>query len=102
MFPGYNKTKYKAKVLDTLAAMDAEAAATQRMYDTEQALMDNRPAAEAPGVDISPIKAIDPSFDDQQFLALARQIFYSVREARSSDNVSLADAECSSELMAQL
>ncbi len=102
MLPGYNKTKYKAKVLDTLAAMDAEAAATQRMYDAEQAIMDNRPAPEAPGVDISPIRAIDPSFDDQQFLIIARECFHRIREARSSDNPSLADAECSPQLMAQL
>jgi predicted lipid-binding transport protein (Tim44 family) len=93
---------YYNKVLDVIAAVDAEAAATQKLYDTEQALMDNRPAAEAPGVDISPVKAIDPSFDDQQFLTIARESFYLVREARASDNPSLADAECSPELMAQL
>jgi predicted lipid-binding transport protein (Tim44 family) len=93
---------YYNKVLDVVAAVDAEGAATQKMYDTEQALMDNRPSAEAPGVDISPVKGIDPSFDDQQFLTIARESFYCIREARSSDNPSLADAECSPELMAQL
>jgi predicted lipid-binding transport protein (Tim44 family) len=93
---------YYKKVSDVLGAIDAEGAATQRMYDTEQALMDNRPSAEAPGVDVSPVKALDPSFDDQEFLTIARESFYSVREARTSDNPSLADAEFSSELMAEL
>jgi predicted lipid-binding transport protein (Tim44 family) len=93
---------YYKKVSDVLGAIDAEAAATQRMYDTEQALMDNRPTAEAAGVDISPIKALDPTFNDQDFLTIARESFYSIREARSSDNPSLADAEFSSDLMAKL
>lgn len=64
--------------------------------------MDNRPSAEAPGVDVSAVKALDPSFDDQEFLTIARESFYSVREARGSDKPSLADAEFSAELMAQL
>jgi hypothetical protein len=80
---------YYKKVSDVLGAIDAEAAATQRMYDTEQALMDNRPTAEAAGVDISPIKALDPTFNDQDFLTIARESFYSIREARSTPSVKL-------------
>ncbi|MGA3219017.1 MAG: hypothetical protein ABSE77_08065 [Acidimicrobiales bacterium] len=68
--PGFDR-----KVRRILDDIDAEAAATEKLYDTEQALMDNRPAAEGPGVDISAIKALDPSFDDQQFLSLARESF---------------------------
>lgn len=97
MFPG---PSFEAQQL--LNDMQAEADATKRLYDGEQALMDNRPAAEAPGVDISAIKAIDPSFDDQQFLSLARESFYTIRKARTLDNPALADGELSPQLMSQL
>jgi predicted lipid-binding transport protein (Tim44 family) len=102
MFPGPNKRKYLASVQSVLDAIDAEGAATQNLYDTEQALMDNRPPAEAPGVDVSAVKALDPSFDGQQFLTIARESFYSIRQARSADNTALADGECSPDLMSQL
>ncbi len=95
--PGFDR-----KVRRILGDIDAEAAATQRLYDTEQALMDNRPAAEASGADISAIKALDPSFDDQQFLSLARESFYGIRKARALDDPNIADGELSPQLMTEL
>jgi predicted lipid-binding transport protein (Tim44 family) len=82
--------------------IDAEESATMKMYDTEQALMDNRPPAAAPGVDLSPVVALDPSFDGQQFLTIARESFYTIREARTNDNLDRADAELSPQLLSQL
>jgi predicted lipid-binding transport protein (Tim44 family) len=95
--PGFDR-----KVRRILDDIDAEAAATQRLYDTEQALMDNRPSAEGQGVDISAVKALDPSFDDQRFLSVARESFYGIRKARVLDNPALADGEPSPQLMSAL
>jgi predicted lipid-binding transport protein (Tim44 family) len=95
--PGYDKTAQK--VLDD---MEAEAASFNKMLDAEDSMLKNRPPAEATGVDISAINALDPSFDDQQFLEVARECFYNIREARTSDNPLLADLELSPELMTEL
>jgi predicted lipid-binding transport protein (Tim44 family) len=93
---------FRWKAQDVVNAMDAEAAASARLLDAEQVMMNSRPPAEAIGVDISAIKAVDASFDDQRFLSLARECFYMIREARTTDNPVLADAELSPQLMTEL
>jgi predicted lipid-binding transport protein (Tim44 family) len=95
--PGYDK-----KVDTILSDMDAEAAADKKMLATEEALIANRPSAEADGVDISAITAADPTFADQGFLTIARETFDRVREARGVDNPRFADAQLSPQLTTEL
>lgn len=55
----------------------------QKMLQTfDQAVHEQTPA-EAPGVDIAPIKQVDPQFDEMNFRTIARETFYKVREART-------------------
>ena len=72
------------------------------MLEKEEELMAERPAAEAPGVDISAIVAADPTFDDQAFLTIARECYERIREARSKNDPQFTDAELSPELESQL
>ena len=97
LMPGWNKG-----VQTLLGDLDAEAAADKAMLDTEERVLAERPTAEAAGVDIAPIKAADPAFEDQLFLSIARESFYHVREARSMDDPRFADAILSPQLMEEL
>jgi hypothetical protein len=51
-----------------------------------------QPPAEAAGVDLAPIRAVDPQFDDFAFRTIARETFNKVREARSTERTEEADA----------
>src|SRR5215469_12118415 len=71
-----------------------EAVAEQeRLIDLEQQEVDgtvaglnDRTTATLPGVDTGALKTVDPQFDDEAFRAIARETFYKVREARSTQN----------------
>jgi hypothetical protein len=51
-----------------------------------------QPPAEAAGVDLAAIRAVDPHFDDFTFRTIARETFNKVRDARGSERISEADA----------
>ena len=82
--------------------LDAESTADKAMLDTVQRDMAARPAAAATGVDLAAVKANDPSFDDQQFLASCRETFELVRKARAVRDPRFADSLLSSQLTAEL
>lgn len=92
-------TEHMATLLDDL---DAEAAADKHRLDTFQQAVDERPAAEAPGVDVAAIKAVDAGFDDEQFLGAARETLELVRKARSIDAPRFAESLLSPQLTAEL
>ena len=95
--PGFDK-----KMNRILQDMDEEAVADKRMLETEDRLLAERPSAEDAGVDISELQAADPTFNDQDFLAVARDCFERIREARSRDNPQFVDAELSPQLAQEL
>jgi len=94
LIPGYDE-----KMAGILDDMDREAAADKAMLEGEEQLMANRAAPEAAGVDMSAIRAADPTFDDQAFLTIARESYQRVREARSRDKLQFTDAELSPQLL---
>jgi predicted lipid-binding transport protein (Tim44 family) len=61
-------------------------AAQTRQVDSTDALLASRGPATAGGVDLSAIKAADPSFDDQDFITIARESFNLIRKARTTDH----------------
>ena len=83
---------------DQVKLMDLE---QEEVKAVEQGLAD-KPAAEAPGADLSAVKAADPTFDDQQFISIARESFNLIREARTLDNPATASGTLSDDLKAQL
>jgi predicted lipid-binding transport protein (Tim44 family) len=60
-------------------------AQTRRVDSTDELLASRGPATTG-SVDLSAIKAADPSFDDQDFITIARESFYLVRRARTADH----------------
>ncbi|MGD1034233.1 MAG: TIM44-like domain-containing protein [Candidatus Dormibacteria bacterium] len=58
--------------------------------------------AEAAGVDLAPIRAVDPQFDDFAFRSIARETFNKVREARSTERKEEADALLSPAMEAEV
>jgi predicted lipid-binding transport protein (Tim44 family) len=85
-----------------LVDSQTEQALDQKIFDKEEELLQNRPAAEAAGVDLAAVKAADPDFDGQDFLTIVRETFERVRHARSQDDLERTDAALSPELEAQL
>jgi predicted lipid-binding transport protein (Tim44 family) len=79
----------------------ADKADDQRFGDFADSLA-NRPAAAADGVDLSPITKVDATFDGQEFLTIARDCFYHVRQARTTRNPNLDDAILSPQLEKEL
>jgi predicted lipid-binding transport protein (Tim44 family) len=78
-------------------------------YDTETELVDdvqnfieNVPAPEAAGVDMAAVKQTDPTFDDRQFIAAARESFMHIRAARTSDDEQLAEGLLSPQLLTEV
>ncbi len=61
-----------------------------------------QPPAEAVGVDLAPIRAVDPQFDDFAFRTIARETFNKVREARSTERTAEADALLSPAMEAEV
>ena len=82
--------------------LDAESAADTTMLDTVQKDMAARPSAAAGNVDIAAVKAADPGFDDQRFLASCRETLELVRKARAVHDPRFADALLSPELATEL
>ena len=82
--------------------LDAETAADKTMLDTVQQDMAARPSAEAAGVDIAAVKAVDPGFDDEQFLGSCRETLELVRKARAVHDPRFADSLLSPELATEL
>ena len=85
------------------------AADKEKLIDLEQkeveevvAGLNDRPPAEAAGVDISALKAADPTFDDKGFIPIARESFNLIREARSLDSPVTASGLLSDDLKNQL
>ena len=94
--------KRKEQVEQLAADMDAASAAEDKVLDTVASEVANRPSAEAAGVDVSAINKVDPTFNDQDFLTIARDTFYHVREARTADREALDDALLSPQLEKEL
>jgi hypothetical protein len=61
-----------------------------------------QPPAEAAGVDLTPIRAVDPQFDDFAFRTIARETFNKVRDARSTERTDEADALLSPAMEAEI
>jgi len=61
-----------------------------------------QPPAEAAGVDLAPIRAVDPQFDDFAFRSIARETFNKVREARSTERTEEAEALLSPTMEAEV
>ncbi len=61
-----------------------------------------QPPAEAAGVDLAAIRAVDPQFDDFAFRTIARETFNKVREARSTERTDEADALMSPAMEAEI
>lgn len=53
-------------------------------FDTFDRAIHEQPSAVGTGVDLTPIKAVDPAFDPFAFRTLARETFLKVRQARGS------------------
>ncbi|MGD0833983.1 MAG: TIM44-like domain-containing protein [Candidatus Dormibacteria bacterium] len=64
----------------------------QQMYQEVDKDFHAQPSAEAMGVDLAAIRAVDPQFDDFAFRSIARETFNKVREARSTEHLDEADA----------
>jgi predicted lipid-binding transport protein (Tim44 family) len=78
-------------------------------HDTQTELVDgleqfieNVPAPEAAGVDMASVKAADPTFDDREFIAAARESFMHIRDARTSDDERLAEGLLSTQLLSEV
>jgi predicted lipid-binding transport protein (Tim44 family) len=78
-------------------------------YDTQTELVDdvekfveNVPAPEATGVDIAAVKQADPTFDDREFIAAARESFMHIRAARTADDERLAEGLLSPQLLTEV
>ena len=82
--------------------LDAESAADKTMLDTVQQAVAARPGAEANGVDIAAVKAVDTSFDDQQFLGACRETLELVRKARAVRDPRFAESLLSAQLASEL
>ena len=82
--------------------LDAETAADKTMLDTVQQAVAARPGAEANGADIAAVKAVDPGFDDQQFLGSCRETLELVRKARAVRDPRFADSLLSPQLASEL
>ena len=82
--------------------LDAESAADKTMLDTVAKDMAARPSAEVGGVDIAAVKAADPGFDDQGFVASCRETLELVRKARAVRDPRFADCLLSPQLATEL
>jgi predicted lipid-binding transport protein (Tim44 family) len=99
-----------------LAAAEEHLFHTQQIIRDEEQLLDlekqevdgiiaglnDRPPAEAAGVDVKAFTAVDPSFDDKAFIAIARESFNHIREARSEENAKTAAGTMSDQLKSEL
>ena len=74
----------------------------QRMLETVGKDFHDQPAVEAVGVDLAPISAVDPQFDDFAFRTIARETFKKVREARGTERLDEADALLSPTMQAEV
>jgi predicted lipid-binding transport protein (Tim44 family) len=74
----------------------------QRMLETVGKDFHDQPAVEAVGVDLAPIRAVDPQFDDFAFRTIARETFNKVREARGTERLDEADALLSPTMQAEV
>jgi len=84
---------YHKKTEQILESLDAEQAADTRMLDTEARIIAERPPAAAAGVDLAAIKQVDPGFDDQGFLGIAREIFYDAARVHAAAGPALPEPE---------
>jgi predicted lipid-binding transport protein (Tim44 family) len=89
--------------LDQLAAdIDAADKADDKRFGDFADSIANRPAAAVAGVDLSVITNVDATFDGQEFLTIARDCFYHVRQARTTRNPNLDEAILSPQLEKEL
>jgi predicted lipid-binding transport protein (Tim44 family) len=91
------------EIQQKLAELDA---ADDALVTAFEEMLKTRAPAEAPGVDISAVKAADPTFDDQAFLSIARESFFQMTEAREHHRASIAadltDAKVAADLEATI
>src|SRR5256885_16723888 len=73
-----------------------------RLEDAWSEMLAERPPATDAGVDLALVTAADPAFDAQAFLAVARESYFQMREAREQRNASIASGLCTPEVMAEL
>jgi hypothetical protein len=74
----------------------------QQMYQEVDKDFHAQPSAEAMGVDLAAIRAVDPQFDDFAFRSIARETFNKVREARGTEHLDVADALLSPAMQAEM
>ncbi len=82
--------------------LDEEDRRDQQMYQEVDKDFHAQPPAEAIGVDLTAIRAVDPQFDDFAFRSIARETFNKVREARSTEHLDEADALLSPAMEAEV
>ena len=81
-----------SKLEEAAAALGEEDRLDQQMLLDVGNEFHEQPPAEAAGVDLASIRAVDPQFDDFGFRTIARETFNKVREARSTERADEADA----------
>jgi predicted lipid-binding transport protein (Tim44 family) len=90
------------EMLQAVTQLDEVAAAEDRLLDGFDHAIHDQPAAVADGVDIGPIKAVDPEFDPFAFRTSARESFLKIREARARKLKSEEDPLLSPTMQAEL
>jgi hypothetical protein len=91
-----------SKLEEAADKLDEEDRLDQQMdVDLDKEYHD-QPPAEAAGVDLAAIRAVDPQFDDFAFRTIARETFNQVREARSTERTDEADALMSPAMEAEI
>jgi predicted lipid-binding transport protein (Tim44 family) len=73
-----------------------------RLDDAWETMLAERPPASEAGVDLAPVRAVDPAFDGQAFLAIARESYFKMREAWERRTASIAAGLCTPAVMAEL
>ncbi len=64
--------------------------ADDQLVTAFETMLKERGPATAPGVDLSDVTSADPSFDGQAFLAIARESYFQMTEAREHRNAAIA------------
>jgi hypothetical protein len=82
--------------------LDEEDRLDQKMLVDLGTEFHEQPPPEAAGVDLAPIRAVDPQFDDFTFRTIARETFNKVREARSTERTEEAEALLSPTMEAEV
>jgi hypothetical protein len=91
-----------SKLEEAAGKLSEEDRADEQMLTDVGNEFHEQPPAEAAGVDLAAIRAVDPQFDDFAFRSIARETFNKVREARSTERVDEADALLSPAMEAEV